>query len=108
MATTGEMSLARQILQLGMLITAQGKKLVQVDYHGHVDSLDVWVNIDGAGTLKGWGPCDHTVYLGKFHTRFATIPEKKTEGEKQLKALLKEMDSLIEKDADDDAHFATR
>lgn len=100
MATTGEMSLARQILHLGMLITAQGKKLVQVDYHGHVDSLDVWVNIEGAGTLEGWGSCDHTVYLGKFHTRFDPFGDKKTEGEKQLKSLLKEMDSLLEKDAD--------
>lgn len=96
MATTDEMSLARQILQLGMLITAQGKKLVQVEYHGHVDSLDVWVNIEGAGTLKGWGSSDHSIYLGKFHARFG----KKTEGENQLKALLKEMDSLLEKDAD--------
>lgn len=100
MATTGEMSLARQILQLGMLITAQGKKLVQVEYHGHVDSLDVWVNIEGAGTLEGWGTCDHTVYLGKFHTQFDTSREKKAKGENQLKDLLKKMDSLLEKDAD--------
>lgn len=100
MATTGEMNLARQILQLGMLITAQGKKLVQVRYHGHVDSLDVWVNIDGSGTLEGWGACDNTVYLGKFHTQYDPFGEKKDKGENQLKDLLKKMDSLLEKDAD--------
>lgn len=100
MATVGEMSLARQILQLGMTITAQGKKLVQVEYHGHVDSLDVWVNINGAGTLEGWGACDHSVYLGEFHTRSCFSSKKNTEGEKQLKTLLKKMESLLEKDQD--------
>lgn len=101
MATIEEMSLARQVLQLGMTITAQGCYQVNVKYHGHVDSLDVWVHEKlGGGLLAGWAACDHTVYLGDFHRRSYLSDKPSNEAAKQLKALLKEMDSLLKKDAD--------
>lgn len=96
MATNEEMSLARQVLQLGMTITAQGQKTVQVEYAGHVDSISVWVGSD----LEGWGPCDHTVYLGTFHQRSFLSDKPSKEGVNQLKKLLKDMDKLLKKDAD--------
>jgi len=94
MATIEEMSLARQVLQLGMSITAQGKITVQVEYAGHVDSLSVWVD----STYSGWGPCDHTIYLGSFHDD--CFGKKTKKGCDQLKKLLKDMDSLLVRDTD--------
>lgn len=93
MATKEEMRLARQVLQLGMTITAQGKINMHVDYAAHVDVLSVW---DDNG-LAGWGCNDNQVYLGDFHDRFG---KPTTEGIKQLEALIQKMDQLIDRDDD--------
>jgi hypothetical protein len=95
MATTEEMSLARKVLQLGMSITAQGKINMHVEYSAHVDMIAVW---DDNG-LAGWTCNDHTVYLGDFHNTMWSSGKSRV-GAEQLEALIKEMDKLLEKDAD--------
>lgn len=94
MATTKGMSLARQVLQLGMTITAQGKMAMHVDYSAHVDMLAVW---DDNGRPE-WGCNDHCIYLGDFHYDCFGKPTKKAE--EQLSRLIAEMELLVERDAD--------
>lgn len=100
MATNEEMSLARQVLQLGMQITAQGHYKLNVEYHGHVDNIAVFGFMDSGEYLQGWGSSDHAVYMGDFHRRSFISHEPSQEGVKQLKKLLKDMDKLLKKDAD--------
>ena len=100
MATTEEMSLARQVLQLGMTITNQGFYQVNVEYHGHVDMIDVFVHDKSGGYLKGWSSCDQTVYLGELHQTSPFSGRKNRKAAKKIESLLKEMDSLLKKDAD--------
>lgn len=94
MATTKEMSLARQVLQLGMMITAQGKMMMHVDYSAHIDSISVW---DDNGS-PGWRCNDHCIYLGDFHNDCFDQPTKKAE--EQLSRLIAEMELLVGRDAD--------
>lgn len=99
MATNEEMSLARQVLQLGMQINAQGNYDMSVNYGGGSDQIDVYAFHNGT-YLKDWSACDHTVYLGDFHQRSMLSNTPSKEGVKQLKKLLKDMDKLLKKDAD--------
>ncbi len=99
MATIEEMSLSRQVLQLGMTITSQGFYQINVEYHGHVDMIDVFAHDKNGGYLEGWSSCDHTVYLGDFHQN-TPFGRKNRKGAIQLETLMKEMDSLLKKDAD--------
>jgi hypothetical protein len=100
MATNEEMSLVRQVIQLGMTITAQGQYKLNVEYHGHVDNISVFGFMDSGGYLKGWSSSDHDVYLGDFHQNSPFSRSKSKEGVKQLEKLLKDMDKLLKKDAD--------
>lgn len=95
MATIEEMMLCNRVLELGMTITSQGKNMVQVQYAGHIDGLQVFVFDDAQteGYLPGWSACDHYVYLSGSDA-CGSDPAS------SLAALLEQMDSLLEKDAD--------
>jgi len=95
MATTEEMSLCRKVLQLGMIITAQGKHKIHVDYAGHVDVLSVWSD----DPLDGWSACQHDCYLGDFYQQ-TWHGKNNREGAKKLEALINDMESLISRDED--------
>jgi hypothetical protein len=94
MATIEQMALAQSVLELGMRISRQGKFHISVFYYGSTDQLGVlgW-EFGTSVAIKGWEPSSHTVYLG-------TDPCTGLDPMQELQSLWKQLDALLEKDAD--------
>lgn len=96
MATIEQMALAQSILELGMRVSSQGKAHITVTYSGIVDQLDVYAWIPNSSPLKavkGWESQMHIVYLG-------ADPCTGLDPMQELQSLWKQLDALLEKDAD--------
>lgn len=89
MATIEEIGFCKQVMELAMRITAQGKEGFHAGYIAHVDALAVW----RTDQPEGWGYHDHFIYLGDN-------PATGKDSFSEISALLEVMTKFLETDAD--------
>lgn len=89
MATIEEIGFCKQVMELAMRITAQGKEGFHVGYVAHVDALVV----HRTDQPKGWKYNDRYIYLGDN-------PATGKDSFSEISALIEDMSKFLEKDQD--------
>lgn len=60
MATIEQMEKCKDIFNLALIVTAQGRERIHVEYSAHIDALTIYK----AGNPDGWDCNDRHIYLG--------------------------------------------
>ena len=104
MASPKEIELVGEIQRLAIRINMQGKYHTFVNYSGHVQSIDVAVQLAPypSDCLDGWTCNDHVVYLSTDYKpcSFESIKRVIADKVKQLEKLKSDLGELLDVDAD--------
>jgi DNA-directed RNA polymerase subunit L len=104
MASTKEIELVGEIQRLAIRINMQGKYHTFVNYSGHVQSVDVAVQLAPypSDHLDGWACNDHVIYLSTDYKLFSFENIKRVIADKieQLEKLKSDLGKLLDVDAD--------
>lgn len=88
MATIEQIAKCKEIFEIAMMVTAQGKESVHAAYTAHVDSFEVYKS----SQPDGWDCTQRLIYLGLRPIALGAMDK--------LEIIKSELEAMLDRDAD--------